>query len=48
VANLWRDLRTVLAAAKRDHVTLINTEYGKPFTVDGFSQWFRKACWRKD
>jgi integrase len=23
--------------------TIINTEYGKPFTVDGFSQWMRAA-----
>ena len=24
-------------------MTIINTEYGKPFTVDGFSQWIRHA-----
>jgi integrase len=36
-------LLTALAAANRDHVTIINTEYGKPFTVDGFSQWMRAA-----
>ena len=40
---LHRELLTVLAAADRDHVTIINTEYGKPFTVDGFSQWMRSA-----
>lgn len=41
---LHRDLLAVLAAAaERDHVTIINTEYGKPFTVDGFSQWIRDA-----
>jgi integrase len=40
---LHRDLLAVLATAERDHVTIINTEYGKPFTVDGFSQWIRNA-----
>jgi enterobacteria phage integrase len=40
---LHRDLLAVLAVANRDHVTIINTEYGKPFTVDGFSQWIRDA-----
>jgi site-specific recombinase XerD len=24
-------------------VTIINTKYGKPFTVDSFSQWIRDA-----
>lgn len=36
-------LREVLAAAPREHVTIVNTEYGKPFNVDGFSQWMRHA-----
>jgi integrase len=40
---LHRDLLTVLTAAKRDHATILNTEYGKPYTVDGFSQWIRDA-----
>lgn len=40
---LHRDLLAVLAMIKRDHVTIVNTEYGKPFTVDGFSQWMRNA-----
>jgi enterobacteria phage integrase len=40
---LHRDLVAILAAADRDHVTIVNTEYGKPFTVDGFSQWIRDA-----
>jgi enterobacteria phage integrase len=40
---LHRDLLTALAAAKRDHVSIITTIYGKPFTVDGFSQWMRDA-----
>jgi enterobacteria phage integrase len=41
--HLHRELLTVLAASDRKHVTIINTEYGKPFTVDGFSQWMRGA-----
>jgi enterobacteria phage integrase len=40
---LHRDLLEVLAVAERGHVTVINTKYGKPFTVDGFSQWIRAA-----
>jgi len=40
---LHRDLLMVLAAAERNHATIINTEYGKPYTVDGFSQWIRDA-----
>lgn len=40
---LHRDLLAVLAVANRDHLTIINTEYRKPFTVDGFSQWIRDA-----
>ena len=41
--RLRRDLITVLTAAERNHATIINTEYGRPFTVDGFSQWIRDA-----
>ena len=40
---LHRDLRAILGATERQHVTIINTEYGKPFSVDGFSQWIRDA-----
>jgi integrase len=40
---LHRELVAVLATSDRDHVTIINTEYRKPFTVDGFSQWMRDA-----
>ena len=40
---LHRELLAALTAANRDHVTIINTEYGKSFTVDGFSQWMRAA-----
>jgi integrase len=40
---LHRELLTTLATADRDHATIINTERGRPFTVDGFSQWMRFA-----
>jgi enterobacteria phage integrase len=40
---LHRELISLLATADRHHVTIINTEYGQPFTVDGFSQWMRHA-----
>jgi enterobacteria phage integrase len=40
---LHRDLLAVLAGAERAFATIINTDYGKPFTVDGFSQWLRSA-----
>ena len=43
VIPIHRDLLTALAAAKRDHVSILTTMYGKPFTVDGFSQWLRGA-----
>jgi integrase len=40
---LHRDLVTALATAEREHVSVLTTAYGKPFTVDGFSQWMRNA-----
>ena len=43
IIPLHRDLLITLAAAKRDHVSIITTVFGKPFTVDGFSQWMRDA-----
>jgi integrase len=36
-------LRAALDAAPRDHVTVINTEFGRPFTIDGFSGFMRDA-----
>lgn len=36
-------LARVLDAANRDHVTILNTAYGRPFTVDGFSGFMRDA-----
>lgn len=36
-------LREALAARPRTHVTILTTEYGKPFTVDGFGNWMADA-----
>jgi enterobacteria phage integrase len=36
-------LRAALAALARKHVCILTTEWGKPFTVDGFSGWMRDA-----
>ena len=40
---IHQELLEVLAVAERVHVTIVNTEYGKPYTVDGFSDWMRDA-----
>jgi integrase len=37
------DLQKALTATPRKHVTVINTEFGKPYTVDGFSRFMRDA-----
>jgi integrase len=36
-------LKKALDALGRSHFCIITTEYGKPFTVDGFSGWMRDA-----
>jgi integrase len=41
--GLHSELQSALCAAPRDHVTIINTEYGRPFSVNGFSQFMRSA-----
>jgi enterobacteria phage integrase len=38
---LHRDLLDILTVSNRNHLTIINTGYGRPFTVDGFSLWLR-------
>jgi integrase len=43
IIPLHQELTAVLAAAERTHVSILTTNYGKPFTVDGFSQWMRDA-----
>jgi len=40
---LHRNLLQVLEQSRHNHVTIINTEFGKPFTVDGFSDFMRDA-----
>ena len=41
--KIHEDLQPALDAALREHVTIINTEFGRPFTVDGFSGLMRDA-----
>lgn len=41
--RIHRELAKVLEAAGREHVTILNTAYGRPFTVDGFSGFMRDA-----
>ena len=43
LVSVHRDLLEALAVAKRDHVSILTTIHGKPFTVDGFSQWLRDS-----
>ncbi|MBI2713157.1 MAG: tyrosine-type recombinase/integrase [Rhizobiales bacterium] len=37
------ELQRALAVADRSHVTILNTDYGRPFTVSGFSNFMRDA-----
>jgi integrase len=37
------ELLYVLDEARSNHITIINTEFGAPFTVDGFSDFMRDA-----
>lgn len=47
-AALWipihADLRVSIAACDLKGLTFLTTEYGRPFTADGFGNWFRKTC----
>lgn len=38
-----RDLKTVLATWPRNHVMMLVTAFGKPFSVAGFGNWFADA-----
>lgn len=38
-----QSLRAALAVLPRKHVCILTTEWGKPFTVDGYSGWMRDA-----
>jgi len=37
-------LRESIDAAPSGHLSYLVTEYGKPFTSNGFGNWFRKRC----
>jgi enterobacteria phage integrase len=41
--ELHSDLRLVLDAAERKHISTLVTEFGRPFTVNGFSRFMRDA-----
>jgi integrase len=43
VIPLHRDTVEALAAYDMQHIVIITTTYGRPFTVDGFSGWMRAA-----
>lgn len=38
------DLAAALDALDGSHLTYLVTEFGKPFTANGFGNWFRKRC----
>jgi integrase len=37
-------LQAILDATPSEHLTLLTTAYGKPFTAAGFGNWFRERC----
>src|SRR4029077_11206608 len=37
-------LKTIIAAAPRDHLTFVTTRLGGPFQGSAFSRWFRGQC----
>jgi len=44
VIPILPELRQCLDALERKHLTFIVTEYGKPFSSAGFTNWFRDKC----
>ncbi|HYG87859.1 MAG TPA: site-specific integrase [Azospirillum sp.] len=38
------ELRAILDATQSGHLAYLVTEFGKPFTANGFGNWFRKRC----
>ena len=38
------DLKRIIDETPRKHMTFLVTEYGKPFSVAGFGNWFREKC----
>lgn len=41
--SLHSRLRAELDAAPKDQLTFLQTQYGKPYTADGFGNWFKEA-----
>jgi integrase len=41
---LHGDLRAILDMVPRDELTFLRTSFGKPFTANGFGNWFRERC----
>jgi integrase len=37
-------LQAILDDASRDNMTFLTTQFGKPFTSNGFGNWFRDQC----
>ena len=37
-------LAAIIEATPSDHLTLLTTSFGKPFTAPGFGNWFRERC----
>src|SRR5205085_11563320 len=46
VMAITNELRHAIDAAPREHVTILNTDFGKPFTINGFSGFMRDAIKR--
>jgi integrase len=44
VIPLHPTLAAIIAAAPRDHLTLVTTRHGGPFQGSAFSRWFREQC----
>lgn len=38
------ELRAIIDARPSGHLAYLVTEFGKPFTANGFGNWFRKRC----
>ena len=37
-------LQAILDDAPKDNMTFLTTQFGKPFTSNGFGNWFRDQC----
>jgi integrase len=44
IIPLHPTLKTIIAAAPRDHLTFVTTRRGGPFQGAAFSRWFREQC----